>query len=143
MVEVLRDVSQQDTTAGLRKFFQEENERAREHEMRLFQLFMSGTGSQAFTPYFTAQSQGLSTNNLPALNSPGPSHMYHQPTGSVMAGMVRKEFQTTVSMNQVKCINNPGAMRQIRTQLGQLTTAYEIISNKSICFSHFFLSFGL
>lgn len=84
-------MSQQDTTADLRKFFQEENERAREHEMRLFQLFMSGTGSQAFTPYFTAQSQGMSTNNLPALNSPGRSHMYHQTmaTGSVVTGTQR------------------------------------------------------
>ena len=89
VVEVLKDMSQQDTTADLRKFFREENERAREHEMRLFQLFMSGTGSQAFTPNFTAQSQGMSMNNLPALNSPGPSHMYHQPTGSVMAGTER------------------------------------------------------
>ena len=89
VVEVLKDMSQQDTTTDLRKFFREENERAREHEMRLFQLFMSGTGSQAFTPNFTAQSQGMSMNNLPALNSPGPSHMYHQPTGSVMAGTER------------------------------------------------------
>ena len=92
VVEVLKGMSQQDTTADLRKFFQEENERARDHEMRLFQLFMSGTGSQEFTPYFTAQSQGMSTNDLPALNSPGPSHMYHQPTGSVMAGTERLPY---------------------------------------------------
>ena len=91
VVEGLKDMSRQDTTADVRKFFQEENERAREHEMRLFQLFMSGTGSQAFTPYFTAESQGMATNNLPILNSPGPSHMYHEPmaTGSVVAGTQR------------------------------------------------------
>lgn len=53
--------------------------------------------------------------------------------------LVLKEFQTTVSMHQVKCINNPGAMRQIPTQLGQLTTAYEIICNKTIYFSRLFL----
>ena len=73
VVEVLKDMSQQDTTADLRKFFRDENERAREHEMRLFQLFMSSTGSQALIPYFTAQRQGMSTNNLLALSSPGPS----------------------------------------------------------------------
>ena len=53
--------------------------------------------------------------------------------------LVLKEFQTTVSMHQVKCINNPGAMRQIPTQLGQPTTAYEIISDKTVYFSRFFL----
>ena len=36
VVEVLEDIFQQDTTADLRTFFQEENERARQHEMRLF-----------------------------------------------------------------------------------------------------------
>ena len=128
-------MSQQDTTADLQKFFREENERAREHEMRLFQLFMSGTGSQAFTPNFTAQSQGMSMNNLPALNSPGPSHMYHQPTGSVMAGTERVPNYSL----QVKCINNPRAMRQIPIQLGQPTTAYEIVSDKTVYFSRFFL----
>lgn len=119
VVEVLKDMSQQDTTADLRKFFQEENEWAREHEMRLFQLFMSGT----------AQSQGMSTNNLPALNSPGPSHV-PSAHGHRFSGDWYSKSSKLVSMHQVKCINNPGAMRQIPTQLGQPITAYEIISNK-------------
>jgi len=78
-------MSQQDTTADLRKFFQEENERATKHEMRLFQLFVWYWESSTYS-LFKAQSQGMSTNNLPALNSAGPSHMYHQPTGSVVTG---------------------------------------------------------
>ena len=66
VVDVLKDMSQQNTVADLQKFFQEENERAREHEMRIFQLFMSG--------------QGASKYHLSR-----PSHMYHPQMGSVMA----------------------------------------------------------
>ena len=85
VVEVLKDISLQDTTADRWTFFQEENKQARQHEMRLFQLFMSGTGNQAPAHCFTAQSQGVSTYNLP-----GPSHMYHQqPMGTVMTGTER------------------------------------------------------
>ena len=66
VVDVLKDMSRQNTVADLQKFFQEENEHAREHEMRIFQLFMSGQGA-------------------PTYHLSGPSHMYHPLMGSVIA----------------------------------------------------------
>ena len=40
-VEVLKEVSEKDTTADLLKFFQEENRLAREHEMTFQMLFLA------------------------------------------------------------------------------------------------------
>jgi len=52
VVEVLRDVSQQDSTADLRKSFQEENERAREHEIPFLSIVYVWYWESSIYPLF-------------------------------------------------------------------------------------------
>lgn len=137
VVEVLKDMSQQDTTADLRKFFGKKTNEPESMKCVYFNCLCLVLGVKHLPLISLLKVKACRWIIFPHWIPLGQVIRTISP--QVQWWLVLKEFQTTVSMHQVKCINNPGAMRQIPTQLGQPTTAYEIISDKTVYFSRFFL----